>query len=1068
MVRKGGIVAIVAFLAFGWGLAPCAAGEDFEANQIRFVPSADQGVDVELSRFGSFVALADWSEGNSVRVLDESWELLWKHKQPVYWGGTFRNASILQFAPDESFLIFPAFRTDNDIALVNPKNGAPLVVLTDHDATVVSLALSLDGEHLVSATHDELFLWRRDGRSFTPVFRYTGYGPAISSISFSPDGRQVAVAQSEQMERSVVVYSVEGNRLEESYSYTNGERNLSREYEQIAFSPDGKWLAAGYADTLRIWRQDSTGAGKPGKGWDGRSKGAGFLPAQIVGNIELGPVHSVRFSPDGRFLLTGHTRDVRVWRIADGTWRPVATFTPHHGNIRDMAFSADGTKLAITGRSESNGLGLWSTKGVGSSPLGLLLSAINGRVSGAQRSFLDDALAGQILASVDPALTAPRDMFETESEYTARRGRLRTSIVSLLGRATERHYRGRRLPQSGAEYAVAVPLETQGAYDIDSKTYSVRFMDTDASVRLERDAARALYRNWHEARIIATRVDSPAGIGYSDFRISIPSATDTYPVALSENPFTGEKLDRYGVHVPSVGAGPSLLLRDLEIGGVFPAHYRYYADHALGTVTLQNIGPTVLTEPSLTLFVPGLMQAPSPAELPPALGVGQSVSINIRALFDSSLLDRGESTTGEAQITVTYTAAGKVYQSMTSRPVGILNRNAIRWTDDRKIGSFMTTTDPALLRFSGQVIGMVDDIPTSLLPQSFLSAARLFSAMRAAGVRYVVDPSSAYESLSRDNSSIDFVRFPVETLDSRSGDCDDLSVLYNSLLESVGVSTAYITTPGHIFTAFDSGVPAELAARLFTSPEDFISRDGTAWIPVETTVVDQGFTKAWRTAAVEWREANARGLAQLFTTKEAWRLYPPAGYSPAISTPIPERERVRSLYESDLADYRRSALVPREKAIIASLSLSPSPARENQLGILYAQFGLFEKALTTFEKVLSSTEYLPALINAANVCSLQKQYGKAQEYLQKAGRIDPDNAHVLVRLAFSYVQAGKESDARRTFERMSKIDPALAMRYPLFGGTTAGTTASSPRTTESRAARDLTAGRLFGSDWYDQ
>jgi transglutaminase-like putative cysteine protease len=33
----------------------------------------------------------------------------------------------------------------------------------------------------------------------------------------------------------------------------------------------------------------------------------------------------------------------------------------------------------------------------------------------------------------------------------------------------------------------------------------------------------------------------------------------------------------------------------------------------------------------------------------------------------------------------------------------------------------------------------------------------------------------------------------------RAGDCDDLSILYCSLLEAIGIRTAFVTIPGHIF-----------------------------------------------------------------------------------------------------------------------------------------------------------------------------------------------------------------------------------------------------------------------------
>jgi len=99
-------LAVVLLIAAG---AAAAHGQGFASTQVRFFSSTSQGTDVELSRFGKYLAFADWTEGNSVRVFDENGELLWRHRQPVYWGGTFKQASILRFSPDESLLIFPAF-----------------------------------------------------------------------------------------------------------------------------------------------------------------------------------------------------------------------------------------------------------------------------------------------------------------------------------------------------------------------------------------------------------------------------------------------------------------------------------------------------------------------------------------------------------------------------------------------------------------------------------------------------------------------------------------------------------------------------------------------------------------------------------------------------------------------------------------------------------------------------------------------------------------------------------------------------------------------------------------------
>ena len=395
-----------------------------------------------------------------------------------------------------------------------------------------------------------------------------------------------------------------------------------------------------------------------------------------------------------------------------------------------------------------------------------------------------------------------------------------------------------------------------------------------------------------------------------------------------------------------------------------------------------------------------------------------------------------------------------------TRPIGILNRNALRWTDDRKVGAFMVINDPAFLRFSGQVMGMVDDMTTAVLTRNFLSAVRLFAALKAAGLSYVVNPSSPYETLSRDSTAIDFVRFPFETLDAKCGDCSDLSVLYDSLLESVGVETAYITTPGHIFTAFNAGMPSDLASRMFPKSDDFIIQGDTTWIPVETTLIDQGFMKAWQTAAVEWREGKAHGTAAMFTTRDAWQLYIPAGFVGMQSIAIPAPERVVKLFNAELDAFRATALGPREKELLGALEKTPSPVQQNRLGVLYAQFGLLTKALGLFESASAPKPYLPAMVNAASVHIIQQDYVRAQEYLKRAQELEPENARVLIALAYSLFKSGNETDANNTFERASKIDPALASRFPLSGPSAAAAG-------QGRAAREGAPPELFSSDWIE-
>ncbi len=103
-------------------------------------------------------------------------------------------------------------------------------------------------------------------------------------------------------------------------------------------------------------------------------------------------------------------------------------------------------------------------------------------------------------------------------------------------------------------------------------------------------------------------------------------------------------------------------------------------------------------------------------------------------------------------------------------------------------------------------------------------------------------------------ASAEYVQFPDETLKLKGGDCDDLSVLFGSLLESVGVETAFVDykeTTGirHVNILVNTGLKPE-EARLITKNDTkyFLRKndDGNEeiWIPVETTSLDN-FNNAW-------------------------------------------------------------------------------------------------------------------------------------------------------------------------------------------------------------------------------
>ena len=153
------------------------------------------------------------------------------------------------------------------------------------------------------------------------------------------------------------------------------------------------------------------------------------------------------------------------------------------------------------------------------------------------------------------------------------------------------------------------------------------------------------------------------------------------------------------------------------------------------------------------------------------------------------------------------------------------------------------------------------------IPFNVRYAIALFEALRLYRISYVVDPSSSYIDLSEDESAIDSLNYPYETLYYRGGDCDDLSILFCSLLEALDIESAFITIPGHIYIAFNVGDNAwqENSRRI-------IRHGGKRWLPLEITVPSEGFTRAWTIGARQWN--NAGREAELHPIRDCWELYP--------------------------------------------------------------------------------------------------------------------------------------------------------------------------------------------------
>jgi hypothetical protein len=287
--------------------------------------------------------------------------------------------------------------------------------------------------------------------------------------------------------------------------------------------------------------------------------------------------------------------------------------------------------------------------------------------------------------------------------------------------------------------------------------------------------------------------------------------------------------------------GTGLELTKINISDIYPVFYKFYDDHPIGSAVLHNWEKSAVQNVRVTVFVKEYMDNPKEVKGPDKLEPGAEATVDLYGLFNKSVLGNTESTKVSASISVQYMVKGSLVSRDAVQTIQVLRRNSLTWDDDRKAAAFVSANDPTAAKFAKNIQSMVQGRTVNAIDQSIQMAAAMHEALTLYGLTYSNDPVA---TLNTDNKTVDYIQFPQQTLDYKGGKCSDFTVLYASLLEAIGVETAFITIPGHIYMAVALGLGPDVARKTFPNSDDFIFESGKAWLPIEITLRDGGFIKA--------------------------------------------------------------------------------------------------------------------------------------------------------------------------------------------------------------------------------
>ncbi len=472
-------------------------------------------------------------------------------------------------------------------------------------------------------------------------------------------------------------------------------------------------------------------------------------------------------------------------------------------------------------------------------------------------------------------------------------------------------------------------------------------------------------------------------------------------------------------------------IASVKLNPVFPVLFKHYNSFPLGAVVIHNGESIDATDITVSFFVEKYMDNPKECGKVEKLEAGKDVTVNLYALFSDSVLEITEGTKVSAKILLSYTLGDKKCTLERTAVLDIYDRNATTWDDNRKAAAFVTAKDPSVLEFSKRVAGWTKGIKSKALNNNLSAAMGLHEALRLYGINYVVDPKTPYTEFSKNKLAVDFLQFPRQTLTYSAGDCDDLSILYCALLESIGIETAFITIPGHIYMAFSLDMEPAKARKTFLRPDELIFANGKTWVPIEITMVNDNFLKAWEEGAKEWRENRARNQAKFYPVHECWKEYEPVGL-PGVEADVtlPPKLEVVNAFQQEVIRYIDREIYPKVSKLQALIRKESDNIKYiNKLGVLYAKYGLIDKATLQFKKILEKEEYVPALINMGNIKYLSKDMVGALSYYKRAEVKSPNNPKVLLCIARVNHELENYGLVKVAYEKLKQVDPALAEQF---------------------------------------
>jgi tetratricopeptide (TPR) repeat protein len=231
----------------------------------------------------------------------------------------------------------------------------------------------------------------------------------------------------------------------------------------------------------------------------------------------------------------------------------------------------------------------------------------------------------------------------------------------------------------------------------------------------------------------------------------------------------------------------------------------------------------------------------------------------------------------------------------------------------------------------------------------------------------------------------------------KSGDVDDIGVLFIAMLEAVGIEAGYIPLADDFIVLIDVKQAESKVGSMLDGTDRAIIIDESVWIPVSMSTLKEGFVNSWYNAVTEIMDAYENDEdVSFYTVQDGWTFYPAVSFSSGSgSTERPLETLLTAAVEIDMSRYITTEFGPQIAALQYQIKEKGMTVDLlNKLGLLYVRAGIYSSAIPVYEKAAGMGS-VAAMNNLGNIAVVQSRYADAKMWYERALAVEPNNSTAL-------------------------------------------------------------------------